>query len=503
MHYWSLHNHLKFSAIALAICVLFQISLTQAQNSKALIVLTKAVDKTTVAAGDVITYTIHYQNNGSAQASNFVIADVIPTGTSYVPSSANSGGTLDSANTLHWNIGTVNIGTAGSVSFKVTINGSTSSSGSSGSSSSGGTSSGGTGSSGGGTTQGSGSSSGTGSGGTSSGGGSSGGTTSSNALSCGKTPTWQVLTTPFDPTKNFEAHTEVVANDGTIYVGTSTQGIYQSTDHGQSWTSLNNGFPSPLKPVSVLGFNSNGELLAGLNGFSGGSSKGYAYRYVNGAWQQASGIVTNLKVSAFTVDKNGAVIASTAFNGDVYRSTDGGNTYTKIASNIGVASGGTAGAIWVIQKASNGDLFAGGELSNGLLKSIDNGTTWSSIGLSSPTYSGNLTIIQFNKSDEILTNRNLGTIGVTRYSGGLWSGVSGLPSYALIQGMGSNVNGDLFTATQYHADGVYCSSDGGANWRAFNDSHSASDFSSLIVDGTGYVYAFTKGLVVRTQDPTQ
>ncbi len=83
--------------------------------------LTKAADKADVVAGDTVTYTIAYQNKGTANASNVLISDVIPTGTTYVAGSATNSGTFAN-NTLSWAIGTVNSGASGSVSFKVTIN---------------------------------------------------------------------------------------------------------------------------------------------------------------------------------------------------------------------------------------------------------------------------------------------------------------------------------------------------------------------------------------------
>src|SRR5947209_763353 len=49
---------------------------------------------------------------------------------------------------------------------------------------------------------------------------------------CIQNPTWQVLATPFDPNFNFESKSVAIGPDGTLYVGTPTQGIFQSTDHG-------------------------------------------------------------------------------------------------------------------------------------------------------------------------------------------------------------------------------------------------------------------------------
>jgi uncharacterized repeat protein (TIGR01451 family) len=74
----------------------------------------------TVASGANLTYTISYSNTGTANATNVIIRDPLPAGTTFV--SATNGGTLMGGNVV-FNIGTVNAG-AGTqtVSFTVTVN---------------------------------------------------------------------------------------------------------------------------------------------------------------------------------------------------------------------------------------------------------------------------------------------------------------------------------------------------------------------------------------------
>ncbi len=470
---------------------------------KSNVLLIKQSDVTTVKDGDTITFKLTYANRSAEDIMNVRISDTIPLGTTYVSWSATSPNTFSNKK-LTWDVGTVKAGKSGSVSFKVTVDNSLRGGGSgSGSGTTGGSGAtvGGTGSTS------SGAGIGSGSGG-SSGGAASGGTvTSSNAVTCGQNPTWTTLATPFDPKNNIETHAMTVGADGTVYVGTPTLGVFKSSDHGLTWTAINTGLPLPLKPVSALGINAKGELLVGLNGFKGSASAGYAYRYSGGTWKQASGITTNLKVSDFAVDASGNVLAVTAFNADVYRSHDGGDTYTKIATNIATTGGGAPGALWVIKVAKDGSVYAGGELTSGLLKSSDGGSTWQSIGLASPTYSNNLNLIAFNTKGEVLANRALGAITLLRYQNGAWATSKGLPAYVLIEGLGTNASGDIFAATFYNnkSFGIYCSkaADGGTNYQAFNDANSASNFSALLVDKSGYVYAFTKGLTIRTAQPTQ
>lgn len=73
----------------------------------------------TANVGDDITYTITYGNTGGTNASNVVITDPVPPGTTFV--SATAGGT-NIAGVVTWNIGTVNAGVVGqTVQFTVHV----------------------------------------------------------------------------------------------------------------------------------------------------------------------------------------------------------------------------------------------------------------------------------------------------------------------------------------------------------------------------------------------
>ncbi|MBI2429812.1 MAG: DUF11 domain-containing protein [Ignavibacteriales bacterium] len=85
-------------------------------------------------AGAVITYSITFENKGSASVSNFVLGDTTPSATNYVPNSVQVNGssvldntgplsiTTNAGNTIiAVNIGTLSAGQTGSIEFKVKI----------------------------------------------------------------------------------------------------------------------------------------------------------------------------------------------------------------------------------------------------------------------------------------------------------------------------------------------------------------------------------------------
>ena len=73
-----------------------------------------------VTAGDQLTYTVTYDNNGDAAAQSVQITDTLPAGVTFV--SASPVPTSQSGSTLTWDRGTVNAGASGSISIVVQVN---------------------------------------------------------------------------------------------------------------------------------------------------------------------------------------------------------------------------------------------------------------------------------------------------------------------------------------------------------------------------------------------
>ncbi|GAP40069.1 DUF7507 domain-containing protein [Flexilinea flocculi] len=68
--------------------------------------------------GGILTYSIHWQNNSTADAAEVVITDAIPSHTTLVPGSITASGS-ESGGTITWNLGTQPPGSSGTVSFQV------------------------------------------------------------------------------------------------------------------------------------------------------------------------------------------------------------------------------------------------------------------------------------------------------------------------------------------------------------------------------------------------
>ena len=88
------------------------------------ITLTKSASSTNVVQGDTVTFTIRYTNNGGA-ATNVVITDTIPVGSTLVAGSITQPAGVTSSvsgGTITWTVGNVAAGATNTVTFQVTAN---------------------------------------------------------------------------------------------------------------------------------------------------------------------------------------------------------------------------------------------------------------------------------------------------------------------------------------------------------------------------------------------
>jgi photosystem II stability/assembly factor-like uncharacterized protein len=200
-------------------------------------------------------------------------------------------------------------------------------------------------------------------------------------------------------------------------------------------------------------------------------------------------------------------MAVTGFDGDVWRSTDNGASFTKVAAAVGGTNGVSAGALGEIAKGPNGDLYTGGELPTGLYRSQDNGTTWTQFGLATPAYKDNLLEITFNRLGELLVARDdTGGNGLQRYTNGAWTPASsGVTAYSFVRSVVLNSrSGKLYLANNNNSGNgfVFTSADDGQTWQSFSTGLPNTGMNTLAFGLDGTLYLVTRdGRFYRTTGP--
>lgn len=163
------------------------------------------------------------------------------------------------------------------------------------------------------------------------------------------------------------------ANENIIYVG-AEDGVYKSTDSGNTWSDISSGLPS--KDVKTLLVHTDGTLYAGTRGYG-------IYEYNGSNWTPVSafgnfGVIwpmwndrplyqyTSLLIHP---NDNSKVLIGT-FPQGIYKSTDGGITWKE--SNINWT---TDGVFCLVSHPENPEIVYSGTY-NGVNRSLDFGETW-------------------------------------------------------------------------------------------------------------------------------
>lgn len=153
----------------------------------------------------------------------------------------------------------------------------------------------------------------------------------------------------------------VASYNGTLYAGTWGYGVFVSTDNGNNWTELNNGLGAFLA-IQSLTIGTDGTVFVGTAG--------------NGVLKLSAGTWTKVTagygvVWALTSTSN--YIYAGTYGDGLMKSANNGATWTKVTS-LNVAY------IFALTSDASGKIYAS-SYTAGVMVSSDNGSTWSSLGM--------------------------------------------------------------------------------------------------------------------------
>ncbi len=258
--------------------------------------------------------------------------------------------------------------------------------------------------------------------------------------------------------QNAEITCVLPLDNGTIYAGTSTHGIYKSTDNGHTWHSINNRFTA-MNRINTL-MNVDGTIYMGTSNYS---SDGAIFRSSDGEHFIRSDMgIGSYGVNVLAHDRN-RLYAGTAPSldsndgGGFFISSDGGRTWQpgntgldyKTVNSIAVTPTGN-------YLATMGDLY----------QSVNGGESWQAMdnGIDGQTISD----VLLTPKDTILVETLEGSIYYSKDIGLTWAlgkGVDAIGTAPIISSrLGETKSGVIYSATNSHPFTLYISRDDGQTW---------------------------------------
>ncbi len=149
-----------------------------------------------------------------------------------------------------------------------------------------------------------------------------------------------------------------------VYVGTQNEGVFRSTDYGDSWKSTGSR-PSGAITYLTIDSTKGGRLFAST------ATAFYLSEDGGETWTN----VLNIPAWTVTIDRNRpSTVYATARTQGIFRSVDGGHTWQDINSGLASLTMGRSAPV-IIDPVNQQTLYVGSER-GGVFKSLDGGDHW-------------------------------------------------------------------------------------------------------------------------------
>lgn len=272
----------------------------------------------------------------------------------------------------------------------------------------------------------------------------------------------------------------VVNSQGVLFLGTNS-GIFRSTDDAKTWVSLSEGIGGGAPWIEKIVLNSRGDIFVTV------AYEGGVWRSTDGgnSWKrQLGGTVRALANNAHN-DLFAGIQGVFGRNNSIYRSTDNGENWALINKGI------PGRIVQAIAVNPDGHILAGTN-EHGLFKSIDNGDSWTPIDFDLDVKE--IHSIAINKRGHIyvITNPWANKHGILRSSnnGETWTDITTnlMPKSAFEIYIDSDEN--IYALTR---KGLFRSIDDGKNWEHLSRNLPTDIVSALVVKPRGKLFAGTIG----------
>ncbi len=271
-------------------------------------------------------------------------------------------------------------------------------------------------------------------------------------------------------------------SNGYLYAGTYYNGLYRSTNSGNSWTQVLG--TNLAYEVYSISFDSSGGVLAGTHaaGLFRSTNFGSSWTLLSNDYG-----TNNLPIDdiySVVVSPNGNIFAIDGAGniGWNYRSTDLGNTWQSVQS--------PSSGLLALAASSSGVVYAGGGA--WFYYSTNGGDSWIWKGSSSGLTSQPLILVADKDSGFVFSGTSGGGVFISTNNGENWNAVNTglLNNYITALYLNDSI---LFTGT--NGNGVFVSFNRGSNWYQVGTGFSNSSVYSLTVaDSILYAGTYSNGI---------
>lgn len=250
-------------------------------------------------------------------------------------------------------------------------------------------------------------------------------------------------TTWISPSQHIDARVIALSPWGELYAGAYYEKIYKSTDYGSSWIRRDTSLIG--SPVTGIAFEGSATVFVTT------SPGGRVYRSTNRGetWNTSDAGITGQGSSGIVRTTAGTLLAAVA--GNVFRSTDSGNSWTQTSFPASQAP--------KLAVHPSGSVFAGMEFTK-ILRSTNDGNSWEQMASGYAPYAvWNLAV----GSSGTLYAASTYTLHSSTDQGVSWSQQSAGLYDLSVYSLALSPQGRIFLGTQN--SGIYTSDDHGQSWR--------------------------------------